>query len=98
MRKIFRFLVLVWLGLLAGALLLVGIAFALISVVWSLLRGRKPAVVVSFQNFRQAAKGFRNRPWTGHEQAARHTPTDIVDVEVHEVRPALPRQDGSSRE
>ena len=46
MLKIFRFLVMVWLGLLAGALLLVGIVFVLISVVWSLLRGRKPAVVL----------------------------------------------------
>lgn len=95
MRKIFRFLVMVWLGLLAGALLLVGIAFALISVAWSLLRGRKPALVVSFQNLRQTAIGFGNRSWTGHEQAARHTPTDIVDVEAHEIRPALTRQGGS---
>ena len=98
MRKIFRFLVIVWLGLLAGALLLVGIAFALISVAWSLLLGRKPALVVNFQNFRQMAKGFGNRPWTGHDQSARHTPTDIVDVEAHEIRPALTRQDGSSGE
>lgn len=98
MLKIFRFLVMVWLGLLAGALLLVGIAFALISVAWSLLRGRKPALVLGFQNLRQTAKGFGNRPWASHEQSARHTPTDIVDVEAHEIRPALTGQGGSLRE
>ena len=98
MLKIFRFLVMVWLGLLVGALLLVGIAFALISVAWSLLRGRKPALVVSFKNFRRMAKGFGNRHWTGHDQSAGHPPTDIVDVEAHEIRPTLIRQDGSLRE
>ena len=98
MLKIFRFLVMVWLGLLVGALLLVGIAFALISVAWSLLRGRKPALVVSFKNFRQTARGFGNRHWTGHDQSAGHPPTDIVDVEAHEVRPALTGQGGSLRE
>ena len=98
MLKIFRFLVMVWLGLLVGALLLVGIAFALISVAWSLLRGRKPALVVSFKNFRQTARGFGNRHWTGHDQSAGHPPTDIVDVEAHEIRPTLIRQDGSLRE
>ena len=98
MLKIFRFLVMVWLGLLAGALLLVGIAFALISVAWSLLRGRKPALVVSFQNFRQTARGFGNGPWSAQKQSAHVPPTDIVDVEAHEVRPALTSQGGSLRE
>lgn len=98
MLKIFRFLVMVWLGLLVGALLLVGIAFALISVAWSLLRGRKPALVVSFKNFRQTARGFGNGPWNAQKQSAQVPPTDIVDVEAHEVRPALTGQGGSLRE
>jgi len=79
--KIFRIVLMLWLGLLAGAFLVLGIAFALLSLVWSLLRGRKPALAIRFRNFRQ-----------GH-----HAPrTDIVDVQAHEVRPLLPGHgDGS---
>jgi hypothetical protein len=97
MLKIFRFIVIVWLGLLAGALMLVGIAFALISMAWSLLRGRKPAVVVVFQNLRHTAKGFRNGTWTAQKKSAQTPPTDIVDVEAHEIRPILPSQGGTLR-
>ena len=93
MLKIFRFIVIVWLGLLMGALMLVGIAFALMSMAWSLLRGRKPAVVVVFQNLRQTAKGFGNV-----KKSAQTPPTDIVDVQAHEIRPVLPNQGGTLRE
>jgi hypothetical protein len=98
MLKIFRFIVIVWLGLLAGALMLVGFAFALISIVWSLLRGRKPTVVVVFQNLRQAAKGFGSGTWTVHKKSAQAPPTDIVDVQAHEIRSVLPSQGGTLRE
>jgi hypothetical protein len=98
MLKIFRFIVIVWLGLLMGALMLVGIAFALISMAWSLLRGRKPAVVVVFQNLRQTAKGVRNGTWAAQKKSAQTPPADIVDVQAHEIRPVLPSQGGTSRE
>jgi hypothetical protein len=98
MLKIFRFIVIVWLGLLAGALMLLGFVFALISIVWSLLRGRKPAVVVVFQNLRHTAKGFRNGTWTAQKQSHQTPPPDIVDVEAHEIRPVLPSQGETSRD
>lgn len=93
MLKIFRLIVIVWLGLLAAALMLVGVAFALVSIVWSLLRGRKPAVVLVFQNLRQVAKGFGNV-----KKSAQTPPADIVDVQAHEIRPVLPSQGGTLRE
>jgi hypothetical protein len=78
--------------------MLVGIVFALISMAWSLLRGRKPAVVVVFQNLRQTAKGFRNGTWAAQKKSAQTPPADIVDVQVHEILPVLPSQGGTSRE
>ena len=98
MLKIFRFLVIVWFGLLAGALVLVGIAFALISIAWSLLRGRKPALVVVFQNLRQTAKGIENWTGTAQKTSALTPNADIVDVQAHEIRPVSTGQGGSLRE
>ncbi len=98
MLKIFRFLVIVWLGLLVGAVMLVGITFALLSIAWSLLRGRKPAVVVIFQNLRQTAKGFGSWTRTAQKKSAPTPHSDIVDVQAHEIRPVSIGQNGSLRE
>lgn len=98
MSKIFRFVVLIWLGLLALAFVLLGIIVALISAVWSLLRGKKPAMVTVFQNVRQASKGFGQGEWKARRPGVGTQADDVVDVQAHEVRPTLPGRSGSPHE
>lgn len=78
------------LGLLVAGFLLLGIGVALASVLWSLLRGKRPAMVAVFQTFRQASRQFRRGPPPPQRPVA---PSDIVDVQAHELRavpPSLP--------
>jgi hypothetical protein len=91
---------LVWLGLLALAFVVLGVMVALISVVWSLLRGRKPAMVTVFQNVRQSSKVFGQGTWTtrGPGAGTGTQAADVVDVQAHEVRPSLPGRSHSSPE
>ena len=96
MSKILRFLVFIWLGLLALAFVFLGLVAALVSVVWSLLRGRKPAIVTVFQNVRQSSKGFGQGTWTARGPGAGSQAPDVVDVQAHEVRPSLPGRNSSS--
>lgn len=70
------------LGVLVMSLLLFGVAAALLSVVWSLLRGKRPAMFTVFQSFQQMSRQFRRGPG-GATTAA---PGDVVDVQAHEVR------------
>lgn len=79
---------------LAGVLLLVGLAAALGLLVWSLLRGRRPAMV-----FRAAQRPSWGRMRQGRAAApasARSADPGIIDVEMREVPdaaepPAAPR-------
>ena len=96
MSRIFRFVVLLWFGLLALAFVFLGLMAALVSVVWSLLRGKKPAMVTVFQNVRQASKGFGQGEWTKRRTGNGAQEADVVDVQVHEIRPLLPGRNSSS--
>ena len=99
MLKIFRFVVIVWLGLMAFALLLLGFTAALISAVWSLLRGRKPAVFTVTRSFTMSSKGFRHEPKAPPRSTfEKDLDAGVVDVESREVQPLLPGQNSASRE
>jgi hypothetical protein len=84
LRSILR-LSLVLLGLLfVAALLCIGLSAALLTVLWSLLTGRKPQAWTTFTRFRQAAQPFQQWARPGAPgQPARGD--DIVDVQAHEV-------------
>ena len=90
-RKLIRWVFVVWLAMLVLCILLVGVAAALLSVVWSLLMGRKPALVSTFTRFRQASQhfqsGMQRRP---DPQRRPESQEDVVDVQVKEVRATLP--------
>lgn len=80
MLKILRFLLMVWLGLLAGVLLVVGAAAGLLVALWLLLWRREPAV------------GFR--VWKERRASPDHgVASDVVDAQAHEVRAVLPGPD-----
>ena len=106
LHGVWRLLTLLLLGGLVLGLLLLGISVALLSVLWSLLRGKKPAMFTVFQAFTQAARQFRRWPRSGAGSASSATPGagpwanpgsspagpgDVVDVQAHEVRPSVHR-------
>jgi xanthosine utilization system XapX-like protein len=81
--------------------LLVGLCAALLTVVWSLLTGRRPAAYTTFMRFRHATRPFQNGGWPGRARPApgsqadnQHSDihADIVDVQAHEVRGTISDQ------
>ena len=85
------FMALMGLGLLAGLLLALGVYTVFATLRW-LLTGRKPQVVLVWQQFSQLRKGAAwgaggAQPF-GRPQAATD---DVVDVEVREVQERVPR-------
>ena len=93
MATLFRRLLRLWLLVLAASMMLVllfvGLGAALLTLVWSLLTGRKPAAYTTFTRFRDASRQFRGGAWPGAAAPMRSNPEDIVDVQAHEVRGAL---------
>ena len=87
------FMGLLGLGLLAGLLLALGVYTVYATLRW-LLTGRKPQVVLVWQQFRQMRQGAGMR-WgrAGAGQAFGTDPAtdDVVDVEAREVRDKPPR-------
>ena len=86
LARLFKWALALWFGLLVLAFVLLGLAVALLSVLWSLLRGRRPAMFTVFQTFRQASQQFgrAGSRTAGHAGA---DPSDVVDVQAREVRP-----------
>lgn len=98
LRSLLRLALLAGLGVFMLSLLVMGLAMALLSVLWALLRGKKPALFTIYQAFAQATQRARG-PWAA--RAGRVAPgadADVVDVEVVErveVRPLLPSHERS---
>ena len=84
------FMALMGLGLLAGLLLALGLYTAFAGVRW-LLTGRKPQVVLVWQQFSQLRKGARFGAGRGQPYGSAQASDDVVDVEVREVSPNAPR-------
>jgi hypothetical protein len=71
-------------------LLMAAIAVVAISAVWSLLRGRKPAIYTTYTHFKSASQAFRRGGgWPNTPGPA--AGVDVVDVQAHEVHDAPPR-------
>jgi len=84
------FMALMGLGLLVGLLVALGLYTVFASVRW-LLTGRKPQVVLVWQQFSQLRKGARFGEGGGQPFGSPQTHDDVVDVEVREVPPNAPR-------
>lgn len=84
------FMGLLGLGLLAGLLLALGVYTVFATLRW-LLTGRKPQVVLVWQQFSQLRKGARRGAGRGQPFGAQQANDDVVDVEVREVREQAPR-------
>lgn len=97
---VLRLALLVFVSIVVLGFLCIGLAAALIAVVWALLTGRRPAAWTTFMRFREASQQFSGRAWRSRGRAPgaaadggatedhRGTPrgnADIVDVEFKEV-------------
>lgn len=90
-RSLIKLVLIASAAVLVLGVLLVGLCAALVTLVWSLLTGRKPAAYTTFMRFREASRQFQGRAWTGGATASPARPEDIVDVQAHEVRSATHR-------
>jgi hypothetical protein len=87
------FMGLLGVGLLAGLLLALG-AYTVFATLRWLLTGRKPQVVLVWQQFSQLRKGARwggGMGQPGQPFGAAQAGGDVVDVEVREVHEQAPR-------
>ncbi len=84
-----RTLVRLWLLALGAAMVLVIISLALsaalLSVVWSLIRGRRPMAFTVFHQFRQASQPFRTGRWRAAREGSATAAPDVVDVQAREM-------------
>jgi uncharacterized membrane protein YgcG len=98
LRRVFKLVLVVWVSLFALALLSLAVTAALLTVLWSLLRGRKPALFTTLTRFRQASQQFRTGGWNRAGGFARPAAEDVVDVQANEVRSEALPLPGSSAE
>ena len=84
-RGVFKLALLVAALVFIASVLVAGVVVALLTALWSLLTGRKPAVVTHFMRFRQASQQFRPGGWSGQGGRAPAMSADVVDVQAHEV-------------
>ncbi len=100
LRRVFKLVLLVWVSLFALALLTLALTAALLTVLWSLLTGRKPALFTTFTRFRQASQQFRSGAWSraGDRFQTHAAAADVVDVLAHEVHGAQLPPSGPSQD
>ena len=67
------------------AFFLLALGVAMLSLLWSLLTGRKPAAIAVFRQFHQASRQFGARKGRGADAAQ----ADVVDVQAREMPNAL---------
>jgi hypothetical protein len=89
LRTLIKLAFLIFTGLFVLTVLVIGIAAALMTVLWSLVTGRKPALVTHFTRFRQAAQPFSPGSWPRPTEQNKHADADVVDVQAREVPVAL---------
>lgn len=89
LRSLFKLALFGFAALLVTSILLLGLGVALLALLWSLLRGRKPAALQTFVRFQRTSRQFRSGTWPGASPAGAQKDTDVVDVQAHEVRNTL---------
>ena len=89
LRIVIKLVFLVLTAVFVLAVLAIGITVALLTVIWALLSGRRPALVTNFTRFRQAAQPFGPKAWTRPAAPPKPQDTEVVDVQAREVPAAL---------
>lgn len=89
LRTVIKLAFLVFTALCVLTVLAIGLTAALVTVLWSLVTGRKPALVTNFTRFRQTAQSFAPGKWARSTTHSHSADTDVVDVQAREVPVAL---------
>jgi uncharacterized membrane protein YgcG len=101
LRVAIRTLVRLWLLALGAAIVIsiivVALGIALLSVVWSLVRGRKPMAFTVFNQFRQSSQQFKTGQWNRARAASDAGASDVVDVQAREMPTAVIDNQPSNR-
>ena len=88
MNLVFRAVLRLWLLLLGTCVLVVilGAAalVAVLSLIWSLMRGRRPVAFTVFRQFQQASRHTASR-WYGPRSHGASGDADVVDVQAKEM-------------
>ena len=92
LRSVFKLALIAFFAVFVAGILLVGLSAALLALLWSLLRGRKPEGLQAFMRFERTSRQFRAGVWPGRSAAPAQKDGDVVDVQAHEVRSALDDQ------
>jgi hypothetical protein len=93
LRGVFKVALIAVSALFVLAVLAMGLVFVAVTAIRFLLTGRRPTVLAAFNQFNQAAQQFRPGHWSAQGPQGQPSPSDVVDVQAHEVRPtpgALP--------
>ena len=87
LRSLLRLVLFLAAGVFMLSLLAAILGAVLLTAMWSLLTGRKPAVFTTFTRFRQATQQFRQGTWPQQGGVASRgaMPADVVDVQAREV-------------
>ena len=88
-RSVIKLALFIGATLLVFGILFAGLTFALLALVWALLRGRKPSTHATFTRFRQSAQHFQQGNWSRRHTHSKDSQTDVVDVQAREVPKAL---------
>lgn len=90
-RSVLRLVLFLAAAVFGLSLLIAVLGAVVLTALWSLLTGRKPAVWTTFTRFRQASQQFKQGRWSpmdapaGGHAAGRSMPADVVDVQAREV-------------
>ena len=91
-RSVLRLVLFLAAAVFGLSLLAAVLGAVVLTALWSLLTGRKPAVFTTFTRFRQATRQFKQGVWSpmdfpaAGDRSARSMPADVVDVQAHEVQ------------
>ena len=96
LRTLIRWVFIIWFALLVAGILMIGLIVALLTSLWSLLMGRKPALWTTFTRFRQASRHFQSGMRQRPSPTASTQSDDIVDVQVKEAPSTLIDHSGTT--
>lgn len=87
--SVIRTIARLWLFLLGAALVIfmitIALSVALLSVLWSLVRGKRPMAFAVYNQFRQTSQRFRTGRWHRTSTSDGTGVSDVVDVQAREL-------------
>lgn len=84
-RSIIKLVLVVVTAAIVFAVMAIGMVVALVLVLWSLLKGRRPTLFTHFMRFRQTARAFSYGAGSNPAGQASRGDLEVLDVQAREV-------------